>query len=114
MPKNAISPARVVVIAGFALSCFGLLLFLWLAFGGATRLKPQGYRFQIAFPDATTLADQADVRVAGVNIGKVVHRVRDPRGNKTLATIQIQQRYAPIHKDARAILRQKTLLGETY
>ena len=114
MPKTAPSAARIVVIAGFALSCFGLLLFLWLAFGGATPLKPQGYRFQVAFPDATTLADQADVRVAGVNVGKVVHRERDPRGDKTLATIQIDQKYAPIHRDARALLRQKTLLGETY
>ena len=28
----------------FALSCFGLLLFLWLAFGGPIPLKPKGYR----------------------------------------------------------------------
>ena len=65
---------RIVVIAGFALTCFGLLLFLWLAFGGAIPLKPQGYRVQVAFTDAATLADQADVRTAGVKIGKVVRR----------------------------------------
>ena len=40
----------------FALSCFGLLLFLWLSFGGPIPLKPQGYRVQVAFPEATTLA----------------------------------------------------------
>ena len=61
MPKSTPSPARMVIIAGFALSCFGLLLFLWLAFGGAVPLGPKGYRFQIAFPDAASLADQAQI-----------------------------------------------------
>jgi virulence factor Mce-like protein len=106
---------QVLVIAVFSLSCFGLLLFLWLAFGGPVPLGPKGYRFKVAFNDAATLADQADVRIAGVNVGKVVAKDLAPAGgNRTLATIQIKSKYAPIHTDARAILRQKTLLGETY
>jgi ABC-type transporter Mla subunit MlaD len=40
--------------------------------------------------------------------------VRDPRSNRTLATIEMQRRFAPIPADTRAVLRQKTLLGETY
>ena len=28
----------------FALSCVGLLLFLWLSFGGTIPFNPQGYR----------------------------------------------------------------------
>jgi virulence factor Mce-like protein len=98
----------------FAFSCFGLLLFLWLSFGGPIPLKPQGYRFQVAFPEATTLADQADVRVAGVSVGKVVKLALDKPENRTLATIELQRQFAPIRRDARATLRQKTLLGETY
>jgi len=105
---------RLVVIAGFALTCFCLLLFLWLAFGGAIPLKPQGYRVQVSFTDAATLADQADVRTAGVRIGKVVKKELDPRGGRLLATIELDAKYAPLKADARAILRQKTLLGETY
>jgi virulence factor Mce-like protein len=101
-------------MAVFALSCFGLLLFLWLSFGGPIPLKPKGYRFQVAFAEATQLAEQADVRIAGVSVGKVVGKVRDPRGNRTLATIELERAYAPLHTDAKAILRQKTLLGETY
>ena len=31
-----------------------------------------------------------------------------------MATIELDPRFAPIHTDARAILRQKTLLGETF
>jgi len=105
---------RLLVISGFALTCFCLLLFLWLAFGGPIPLKPQGYRVQVAFTDAATLADQADVRAAGVRIGKVVEKELAPEGNKMLATIELESRYAPMKSDAHAILRQKTLLGETY
>lgn len=114
MNTSAPTPGRILVISAFALTCFGLLLFLWLAFGGAVPLKPQGYRVQVAFTDATTLADQADVRTAGVSIGKVVKKELAPGGNKTLTTIELKNKYAPLKADARAILRQKTLLGETY
>src|SRR6187431_3194819 len=110
MQKAGPSLSRVLVMVVFALSCFGLLLFLWLSFGGPIPLKPKGYRVQVAFPESTQLAEQADVRTAGVSIGKV----RDPRGNRTLATLQINRRYVPLKRDARATLRQKTLLGETY
>ena len=58
-------------MVGFALSCFGLLLFLWLAFGGPTPLKPKGYRFKVSFGEATQLANEADVRISGVPVGKV-------------------------------------------
>ncbi len=108
------TPAKLVVIAGFALTCFGLLLFLWLAFGGPIPLKPQGYRVQVAFTDAATLAVQADVRTAGVTIGKVVGKQLAPGGNQLLATLELDPKYVPMKADARAILRQKTLLGETY
>jgi phospholipid/cholesterol/gamma-HCH transport system substrate-binding protein len=105
---------RVLTIAAFALSCFGLLLYLWVSFGGAIPLKPKGYRFRASFPQAIALADQADVRVAGISVGKVVAEGLDPAGNRTVATIEVDPQFAPIHVDARAILRQKTLLGETY
>jgi virulence factor Mce-like protein len=98
----------------FALSCVGLLLFLWLSFGGTIPFNPQGYRFEVAFPNAYDLAAQADVRIAGVSVGKVVSKQLDPRDNRTLVTIQMNTKYAPIHKNAQAILREKTLLGETY
>ena len=114
MSTEAPTLGRLLVIAGFALTCFCLLLFLWLAFGGPIPLKPQGYRVQVAFTDAATLADQADVRTAGVRIGRVVDKELAPKGNKTIATIELDSGYAPMKADARAILRQKTLLGETY
>ena len=68
MQKAAPSFGRIAAMAGFALSCFGLLLFLWLAFGGPIPLKPKGYRFTASFAEATQLAPggrRADLRRAG-------------------------------------------------
>lgn len=113
MQKQAPTLGRILVMAGFALSCFGLLLYLWVAFGGGFPLKPKGYRFHIRFGEATQLAQQADVRISGVPVGKVVKLELGP-GQTTDATIQLDERYAPIPKDSQAILRSKTLLGETF
>ena len=66
MQKQAPSIGRILVMVLFALSCFGILLYLWLVFGGSTPLKPQGYRFKVNFPEATQLAQEADVRISGV------------------------------------------------
>ena len=71
MQKQAPSLRRILVMVGFALSCFGLLLFLWLAFGGPVPLKPKGYRFEVSFKEAGQLAQEADVRISGVSVGKV-------------------------------------------
>ncbi len=106
--------SRVITMVLFALSCVGLLLFLWLSFGGTIPLGAQGYRINVSFPNAQDLATQADVRIAGVNVGKVVSTQLDPKGNRTMATLQLQSKYVPIRKDTRAILRTKTILGETY
>jgi virulence factor Mce-like protein len=101
-------------MVAFALSCFGLLLFLWLSFGGSIPLRPKGYQVQVAFPEATTLAAEADVRIAGVTVGKVRRLDLSPDRRRTLATLQLDSAYAPLHSGSTAILRQKTLLGETY
>src|SRR5919108_5034809 len=102
---------RILVAIGFALSCFGLALFLWIAFGGPIPLKPEGYRFTVPFNEATQLAVESDVRISGVSVGKVKSIDLDNTGQAE-ATIELDSRYAPIPADTRAILRQKTLLGE--
>jgi virulence factor Mce-like protein len=103
-----------MVAIGFALSCFGILLFLWVTFGGPTPFKAKSYRFTADFPEAVTLAKEADVRIGGVSVGKVKELSLPPDGNATEVTIEVAPKYAPIASNSRAILRQKTLLGETY
>jgi phospholipid/cholesterol/gamma-HCH transport system substrate-binding protein len=110
--KQAPTVGRLLVMTIFTLSCFGLLLYLWSAFGGPVPLKPHGYRFHAQFAEATQLAQEADVRISGVNVGRV--KKVDLGDGRTDATIELEDKYAPLPEDSRAILRQKTLLGETY
>ncbi len=113
MQKRAPTLTNIVVIVLFALSCFGLFLFLWESFGGPVPLKPKGYRFTAVFPRTLALAEQSDVRISGVDVGHVISLQHDRDGN-THATLEIARQYAPIPADMHAMLRQKTLLGETY
>jgi phospholipid/cholesterol/gamma-HCH transport system substrate-binding protein len=114
MNKEIPSVAKVLTMLLFTLSCFGLLLFLWLAFGGSVPLKPEAFRFKVAFPEAATLSLEADVRLAGVNIGKVKKMELAQGAARTVVELEVEDEYAPIPDDSRAILRQKTLLGETF
>jgi phospholipid/cholesterol/gamma-HCH transport system substrate-binding protein len=114
MSKRAPSTTQLIVIAGFALSCFGILLFLWVTFGGPTPFKAKPYQLKIPFDEATQLAEQSDVRISGVNVGKVQNIALAPNGEQALATVNIEDKYAPLPESTRAILRTKTLLGETY
>jgi len=114
MQKQAPSAGRILVAVGFALSCFALLLFLWVTFGGPVPLKPESYKISADFPEAITLSEEAEVRIGGVNVGSVDKLELPEEGNATRAVMEIDPQFAPISSDARAILRQKTLLGETY
>jgi phospholipid/cholesterol/gamma-HCH transport system substrate-binding protein len=112
--KQGPSIGRIAAMVIFTGGCFAVLLFLWLSFGGNIPLQAKKYELRVAFPEATTLAENADVRLAGVNIGKVRKKTLDKRGNATTVTLAIEPKYAPLPSDTKAILRQKTLLGETY
>ena len=114
MSKRAPSTTQLLVIVGFALSCFGILLFLWVTFGGPTPFKAKPYQIKVPFNEATQLAEQSDVRISGVNVGKVQSIELAPNRRQALATVNVNDQYAPLPRSTRAILRTKTLLGETY
>jgi phospholipid/cholesterol/gamma-HCH transport system substrate-binding protein len=114
MNKQAPTAGRIFTMLAFTFSCIGLLVFLWISFGGATPFAPQGYRLNADFSQAPLLGTQADVRISGVDVGKVISVGLDKRTGLTRAVLEIQTRFAPRPADTRAILRAKTLLGETY
>ncbi|HZO77696.1 MAG TPA: MlaD family protein [Solirubrobacteraceae bacterium] len=114
MIKTAPSPLRITALLAFVLSCAVVLIFLWISFGGSIPFAARGYRMEVAFPEANELATGADVRIAGVNVGKVVALRPDAADSRTLATLELSRQYAPRPHDTRATLRIKTLLGETY
>ena len=108
------APKRSAVFAAiaFTLSCVGLIIFVWVQFGGTIPFSPQGYRINALFKETGLLVPNADVRISGVNVGKVT--AVQARGVNSYVTMDIKQAYAPIPIDTRAVLRQKTLLGEAY
>jgi virulence factor Mce-like protein len=106
-------PAAIAVAAAFALSVFGFTLVFWLAFGGTVPLQAKGYRFHALFgQEAVNVVPNSDVRIAGVTVGRVVETSQ--RSGHTDVLIQMEPRYAPVRRDARMILRSKTLLGEAF
>ncbi len=114
MSKRAPSTTQLLVITAFALSCFGILLFLWVTFGGPTPFKARSYQITVPFTEASQLAEQSDVRISGVDVGKVESIELGPNGHESVALLNIDAKYAPLPQRTRAILRTKTLLGETY
>ncbi|MDQ3934237.1 MAG: MlaD family protein [Actinomycetota bacterium] len=114
MIKEVPSLPRIAAMVTFAMSCVGILLFLWLQFGGPIPLRPEAYNIEIAFPEATGLQKNLDVRASGITIGKVRDVRVDHGTSRTVAKLAIESEYAPLPSDMRAILRTKTLLGETF
>jgi phospholipid/cholesterol/gamma-HCH transport system substrate-binding protein len=114
MNKQRPSNLAMVTMVAFTASCIGLLIFLWISFGGTLPFAAQGYRFSVEFNQATELASNAQVTIAGVKVGHVVSVTLDHRTGLDRAVLEIDNQYAPRPADTRAILREKTLLGETY
>jgi phospholipid/cholesterol/gamma-HCH transport system substrate-binding protein len=114
MSKRAPSTTQLLVITAFALACFGILLFLWVTFGGSTPFKAKSYQVKVPFTEASQLAEQSDVRISGVDVGKVESIELGPEGKEAVALLNIDDKYAPLPASTRAMLRTKTLLGETY
>lgn len=116
MNKQAPSIGQLITIAGFALSCFGLLLFVWVAFGGPTPLAADGYRLQLPLTQIGQLAEQSDVKISGVGVGRVsdIDLGEGGEADSAIVTLDLQAEYGPVPSDTRAILRAKSLLGEAY
>jgi virulence factor Mce-like protein len=112
MIKKAPTFLQLAAMTGFVLSVVALLMLLWLQFGGSIPLRAEKYRFKASFDEAALLVEQADVRMAGIDIGKVVDK--ELVDGRSLATIELEEPYAPIPSDTRVLLRTKALLGETY
>lgn len=114
MNKQRPSNFAMFTMVAFTASCIGLLIFLWISFGGSLPLASEGYRFSVEFDQAVELAAQAQVQISGVPVGRVASVGLDHRTGRSRAVLEIDKQFAPRPADTRAILRAKTLLGETY
>jgi phospholipid/cholesterol/gamma-HCH transport system substrate-binding protein len=111
-----LSAGRLLAVVGFSLSCFGLLLYLWLQSGGTVPLKPSQYQVHVLLPQAKGLGPHSDVRVSGVLVGHVisVKAAKPVQLGRSDVLIDLEPRYVPLRADARAMLRGKSILGEAY
>ena len=96
-------------------SCVLVLTYLWISFGGSIPFAAQGYRIEVAFPQANELADRrrrADRRRQRRQGRRPEARpARQPHAGDA-PDLSGSTRRSP--RDTRATLRIKTLLGETY
>ncbi len=116
MNKQAPSIGQLITLSGFVLACFGLLLFVWVAFGGPTPLAASGYKLSLPMTQIGQLAEQSQVKISGVEVGRVsgVELGEGEQDAEAIVTLELDPEYAPVPQDTRAILRAKSLLGEAY
>src|SRR5437763_88566 len=98
MQKQAPSLGRILTMVLFALSCFGLLLFLWLSFGGPIPLKPKGYRVKVSFPEATQLSLAAGFHGRGQDISDAFGNLPTFATDATVLVQILDQEAAPLQR----------------
>ncbi|MCK9247355.1 MAG: MlaD family protein [Solirubrobacteraceae bacterium] len=103
---------KMLMIALFTAVC--LLIFAWLfgKAGGTLPGGPERIRAQALVPTAFQLVPNADVRRAGVTIGKVASV--DNRGSLGLVSFDVDAHQGPIYRNATVRIRTKTVVGENY
>ncbi|HEY9286878.1 MAG TPA: MlaD family protein [Candidatus Dormibacteraeota bacterium] len=104
------SRANLPVFIAYAVISLLAAGFLALQMGG--NFLPGGYRVNAIFKTGADLVPGDDVTMAGLRVGKVESLT--PSSDSTQVTILLQHDFAPVYQDARAVIRQKNLLGETY
>ncbi len=112
METRVPSYARVLPIVLLIVGSVVIGILTWRTFGGSVPLEASGYRAVVELPQASNLHAQADVQIAGVDVGRVRDVSRDGRNARVI--VEIDARYAPLRVGTRARLRTKTLLGEAY
>jgi len=114
-----VSRGRVVVdfffVAAFVAVCVFAMEFLAVNIGQPNPLG-HAYRVQAVFADADGVPPAADIRVAGILVGKVTgisHDSAHPQA--TVVTMEItDDRAVPLYSNATAKVQPKSLLGEKY
>lgn len=94
-----------------ALVVAALAGFIWLTFAVGGGAPSNASRYVLLLDSALGLSEDNAVNIAGVKVG-VVDEIQ-VEGRRARITIAIEPS-VKLHADARAALRQKTLLGEKY
>lgn len=102
---------KVAAIALFGATSLVIFVLLFRAAGGD--IAPgTPYSVSVVVPNAYNLVPNADVRASGVRVGRVADIV--PRGSAAELRLELDERVAPVFRDATVLVRTKTLVGESY
>jgi phospholipid/cholesterol/gamma-HCH transport system substrate-binding protein len=80
----------------------------YLAFTGHVPFTSYGYQLNATFANSANVSLNSPVRIAGVDVGKVISTERD--GNATKVTFTVDGSGRPIHEDAFAAIRPRIFL----
>jgi ABC-type transporter Mla subunit MlaD len=80
----------------------------YLAFTGHVPFTSYGYELKATFGNGVNIATNSPVRIAGVDIGRVIATERD--GDATTVTFTVEGKGRPIHEDAFATIRPRIFL----
>ncbi|HET7591074.1 MAG TPA: MlaD family protein [Solirubrobacterales bacterium] len=80
----------------------------YLAFTKHVPFTSYGYEIHATFSNSANIATNSPVRIAGVDVGKVIGTSRD--GNNTTVTFTVDGSGRPIHDDAFAAIRPRIFL----
>ncbi len=80
----------------------------YLAFTGHVPFTSYGYTVKATFANSANIATNSPVRIAGVEVGKVIETERD--GDATTVTFTVDGSGQPIHDDAYAAIRPRIFL----
>jgi len=104
-----------IIIAVFTAMCVAIMEFFAVNIGQSVPFS-SAYTVHAMFSDADGIPTAADVRVGGVDVGKVLdvsHQASTP--GETVVTFQITDSKAiPLYSNGYAMVKPKTLLGEKY
>lgn len=92
--------------------CFAVSTYMFKVAGTTIIPGSEPYRVKAVVPNAVSLAPAADVRTAGVNIGRV--KKLASHGEGTVMELQIDDDHKPVYRDARVLVRAKSIAGENY
>lgn len=105
------SKKNLPIFLGYAAISLLVLAFMGAQMGGEFFFD-RGYHVAAVFKTGSQLVTGDDVDVSGLRVGKV--ESVNPVGGGAQVAMVIHSQYAPLFGDAKAVIKSKNLLGETY
>jgi phospholipid/cholesterol/gamma-HCH transport system substrate-binding protein len=113
-PVPAAQSSRPLPMGIAAFAILGLLLYSGFAFQLPFVGSGGGTLARVEVLSADAVSDRTPVRVRGVDVGRVDHVAAGPDGRTSILVLRISDHGVRVKRDARAVVRWRTLLGAVY